>query len=636
MAGENQVGIDIVARLDQFRADMAKIPDIGGKEAKALAAQLSKEIKSAERAARSAARASRESGAAADKSGGSFVRAGEAAEAAGSGFSKAAQALGVLPGPAGAAIQSLADLADGGELALQVGEAIGLSFGGVVAVSGALAVGLAGVTAGYYAVEGGIARAKAEQEAYAGITASLVPTLRALQDAQLDLAVATGQMTEAEAAQSSAALGAQRAVLDFAAAQGEQRKELRASVAEGEKWLSIVNAILPAQVNLGGAAADAVFGWSDSIDSATRQLAALDAAVVTESANQKRLKDVVQDVTQGTTQGAQADKTAEAAKKAIASAATRAADALRAQAEALREARAAADADGAAHLEAAGAIDALRAAADASADARLEGEAKVRDALAETLAALRDQYQATLELTAAGVAGDAQRTAATQAYLAAKTEAEVTAELEIDAVRAATAKAEGERQAKLLADRQAASAEYLASMSGLYGAITDIAAASGEAINEDDKEAKLAAFYIAQAAAAAQAGINTFLGISTALATGNYVGAVAAGVAGLAAEINILSTPPPSFHRGYAPDEFPATLKQGEGVLSTAGVAAAGGPDAVRAMNSGLAGGGGSVVVVRMKHKVFDAQAEENVRAGGAIARTVARAAGRRGRRHKG
>ncbi len=53
------VGIDIVARLDGFREELAKIPDIGGKEAKQLAAQLSREIKGAERAAKSAADATR-------------------------------------------------------------------------------------------------------------------------------------------------------------------------------------------------------------------------------------------------------------------------------------------------------------------------------------------------------------------------------------------------------------------------------------------------------------------------------------------------------------------------------------------------------------------------------------------------
>jgi hypothetical protein len=51
------VGIDITARLEGFRAELAKIPEIGGKEAKALVGQLSREIKAAERASQAAAKA---------------------------------------------------------------------------------------------------------------------------------------------------------------------------------------------------------------------------------------------------------------------------------------------------------------------------------------------------------------------------------------------------------------------------------------------------------------------------------------------------------------------------------------------------------------------------------------------------
>jgi len=53
------VGIDVRARLDAFRAELAKIPDIGAKEARALTTQLSREIKKQERAAKRAADASK-------------------------------------------------------------------------------------------------------------------------------------------------------------------------------------------------------------------------------------------------------------------------------------------------------------------------------------------------------------------------------------------------------------------------------------------------------------------------------------------------------------------------------------------------------------------------------------------------
>ena len=64
MSQNEVVGIDIVARLDDFRAELAKIPDIGGKEAKALTSQLSREIKKATTASKREAAQSRKTAAA--------------------------------------------------------------------------------------------------------------------------------------------------------------------------------------------------------------------------------------------------------------------------------------------------------------------------------------------------------------------------------------------------------------------------------------------------------------------------------------------------------------------------------------------------------------------------------------------
>jgi hypothetical protein len=55
MSQNEVVGIDIVARLDDFRAQLADIPKIGEREARALTAQLSREIKKSERASKRAA-----------------------------------------------------------------------------------------------------------------------------------------------------------------------------------------------------------------------------------------------------------------------------------------------------------------------------------------------------------------------------------------------------------------------------------------------------------------------------------------------------------------------------------------------------------------------------------------------------
>lgn len=632
---DNEVGIDIRARLDRFRQDMATIPDIGGKEAKALAAQLQKDIRAAERAARAAAKASRDAGKEGAASASAFKRAGEAAEVAGSGFGKAAQAAGLLPGPLGEVLQSLADVADSGELAANMSEALGLSFGGAAAITGTLAGGLAAVAAGYYAVEGGIARAAAEQETYREISASLLPTLRALEDAQLDLLVATDEMTEARAREQAEALASQRAVQDFGAAQAEQRAELRKTIDESQKLIDVMTTFVPLAVNPFAQATDAVFGWSDSIEKSTSQLAALDAAVVTEAANQKTLRQTLQDTNQATEQGRQADDAARAAKDAVADATRRAEEAARAQAEAFRETIRLMAEDSALTAQVAAGIDGLRTAADAAADARLSGEAKVRDALNERLDQLEAEYQAVIELATA----DQERLDAAAAYTEARVEAERTAAAEIGQIRDAASKREFARVESEAAAKRQTDEAYLSSIASLYGAISDVASATGEAMTQEQKDQRLALFYVAQAGAAADAAINTWLAISAANTLpppANVAAVIAAAAAGLAAEIGILSAPPPTFHSGFAPDEFSATLKTGEGVASTQGIAAMGGPEVLRAYNAGRqpeGAGAGRIVVVKHKHKVFNAQVEENVRAGGAVAKAVARAAGRRGHR---
>ena len=60
MAENEVIGIGIEARLEAFRQQMAEIPEIGAKEAKSLAAQLSQEIKAAEKASKAAEKAAKD------------------------------------------------------------------------------------------------------------------------------------------------------------------------------------------------------------------------------------------------------------------------------------------------------------------------------------------------------------------------------------------------------------------------------------------------------------------------------------------------------------------------------------------------------------------------------------------------
>ena len=137
------------------------------------------------------------------------------------------------------------------------------------------------------------------------------------------------------------------------------------------------------------------------------------------------------------------------------------------------------------------------------------------------------------------------------------------------------------------------------------------------------KEAALDAFYTQKGLAIAAASINTALAVINAFATApnivmGAVMAVIAGAAGAVSIATIAAEQPPSFHSGgvlRASDLQGATMdsmmiraKPGEGVLSTAGVAAAGGAEGVDALNAGRTTGRGTTVnVIRFGTRTTEA-----------------------------
>ena len=141
--------------------------------------------------------------------------------------------------------------------------------------------------------------------------------------------------------------------------------------------------------------------------------------------------------------------------------------------------------------------------------------------------------------------------------------------------------------------------------------------------SEAQKEAALDAFYTQKGLAIAAASINTALAVINAFATApnivmGAVMAVIAGAAGAVSIATIAAEQPPSFHSGgvlRASDLQGATMdsmmiraKPGEGVLSTAGVAAAGGAEGVDALNAGRTTGRGTTVnVIRFGTRTTEA-----------------------------
>ena len=136
------------------------------------------------------------------------------------------------------------------------------------------------------------------------------------------------------------------------------------------------------------------------------------------------------------------------------------------------------------------------------------------------------------------------------------------------------------------------------------------------------KEAALDAWRTQKALALTAASINTALAVINAFATApniimGAVLAVVAGAAGAVAIASIAAEQPPSFHsggilrasdvRGATMDSVMVRAKPGEGVLSTSGVAAAGGPDGVDALNAGRGSGGTTVNVIRFGTRTTEA-----------------------------
>lgn len=291
------VGIDIAVRLDQLKAQLASIPDLGGKAAKDLTAQLSREIKQAESAAKKAATSTR--GLKEETS-----RFAEAAGAAGAGAKKLRGFLGMLGSEASAAGGFIDDVGD----AIEVFS--GASSGAALAAGGAAAA-LAGLALGYKAITGDIERAEATSDSLRHTHESLIPAERELRDAQIEVALATGQMNEEMANAAKIANKARDAVADFGAAQMEERNALRASTASAEAWLSVID-----KNSIVGGMVDAVAGWSDTIEENKTRENALNDALVRQHDTIKQARQETELLTGATKKNTAADNEAKDAKEA--------------------------------------------------------------------------------------------------------------------------------------------------------------------------------------------------------------------------------------------------------------------------------------------------------------------------------
>lgn len=302
------------------------------------------------------------------------------------------------------------------------------------------------------------------------------------------------------------------------------------------------------------------------------------------------------------------------------------------------------------------------------------------DALMGTQASANEITKAGIVATDAAAAADRRKAAATKARadaeaLAAKSAQgahERAAMLNKDAEEEHKAEktwsdmvikdaADQEAASKALADQQIADAERVAAvqkaarnarMSDELAVGNALVALGSQIVSDTTKQydtttaagrkAALKQFRAQKAANLAIGALNTVVGVSTALR--DYpvppMSIIMGGIAlasGISAEAAIASSPPPSFHAGYAPDEMQAKILKSEPVVSPVGAEILGRRNIADA-NAGktpTAGSGyqGPAPVI-IDHRVMEALIKRELASGGALASAM-RGAGYGHRRNR-
>jgi hypothetical protein len=561
MGASTVVSLTYQADIRDLKAKLASIPGITEAEARKSVAALEKQLKSL-------SKAGEQTKAKAKGAAEGLKAIGDAGDRAGRDAQKLAGILGSISPDLGNLARGVNDAGD----ALDVLGSSGAALAGPIGILGAA---VAALGAAFVAVQGDIDRARASTEAIREVYRTTLPTARALEDAQIKLAAATGQITEAEAEHKAASLSAQRAVLDYASAQREQRAALDESIVSAEKWLSVTRgafALLPEstqaytdQINVVRRAADAVFGWSSTIEQGRRNIEALNSAVAIEAENQAAFVDVTMALS----------------------------DATRSETDAREIRRSVVERDLALQAEEAERLERLRVARAelwAMAEPQMKSQTERADAIIARRDAELDRIDELVAATGALEAADAAR-AATQIETEQEL-ADLRAEL-VEDLQARQQRAD-EEALRAIERRRDAYREAASIIAGSLGEVAD-ALEGAEGASASQREA---AFRVAKAIAYAEAVINTAQGVTAALTLPPPLGfAAAATVAAAgAAQVATIAATEPSYHQGgmvrdMAPDEVRGPrMTSDEAVLTSRGVRAVGGPQGVSEANRGRPG----------------------------------------------
>ena len=594
------VGIDLELRLEKFKADMASIPGIATKEGKAMAAQLGKELRAVEKATKDAARASKEAASGAKDFGDKAGKAGQSS-------AKLAGALSLLSPAAGDATRNLADLADVGEVASEVGSALGLSSAALGVALLAIAEAAAAAYVAYRVYTEESDRAAQSAEWLATAEAALKPLLDDTRDATIDLKVATGELTEEAGALERASI---RAFAAYQEASGGTRKQLLALKAEQAgvftQLVDMADGIVPSWTPL-GVVLDGLTTTSAEYQVQVDGLqGSMDKAAATTRANRDVHKKLIE-----------AEKEGKASKAGVAKASDDEAKALAAVNDELERQAALHEKQTATYD---GIISQLNAMEQADGLATMTKAERVD---AEHEAALRQIQDLVSVQNTAGMTTAARETLEQEA--GAATVAETDRYLaEVESLERASADARIAEIERIAAADAARKAATESATLDLLGATSSAFAAAAEEQGKTNKDAAMAMFAASKAAAVAQGVVNTALSISSALTLpppASFIAAGAAAVSGAVAVGSILAAPPPSFN------DTPGVQQMDQrGSVSLASgdfFAAARSPAELQRQVGATAGGGVSILQVRLGHKVLDQSVARTIQEGGRLSREI-------------
>jgi len=593
------IGIDIVARLDQFRAELGKIPDIGAKDARQLVTALSREIKGAERASKAAADASRVA-----------ARATRAHGAA------AATATGPIRGMTA----SMAKAAIGTELLFRGMRLLGRGLRAAVDE----AVRLDTAAGGDLAPTLATMREQAHG-LWVDAVQPMIPGIRDLAEAFGGLLAGmreSGYLETWAQGLSDVAQGAALATRALFGLDAEQRRQQAASeegqrrIREQSDQIEVLRRELEDWSNLES-------NNSTALAAQAGEVARLTAAVEREVGVLRRLKGELADLPnigigapsprRGPAAAPGAEATGDGGAATQEAAVARLARAWASLSEATSKAQMA-ELDGAARIEAQRDVDVAALAAR-------------RDAV---LALIEGDLAKQEEAEAIFAAGrlSIERDASAEIVALRQSEAEQLAEVQ-RSVAEEQARIHEETMAAIeeeQAARRAAARDWLSvtasagdAIGSVVQAVSDISIAATEEETEARLEAQRAAWWAQAISAIATAAINIPLSISQASAAGypQAIGfMIAAGVASTAALAGVIAKTAagPGFHSGgLAPDEAMARVLPGEAVIPESSVRRYG-EERTREIVRGEDSGGQVVVVSRVGHRTTEVTTHQALR----------------------